>query len=55
MDSDLRRWLVLACVVILGVPAMAALLLGYWGLALAMVLFVGGFFAVVLWRGMRDG
>jgi hypothetical protein len=55
MDPDLRRWLVWAFVVILGVPAVAALLLGYWGLALAMVLFVGGFFAVVAWYGMRDG
>jgi hypothetical protein len=54
MGSDLRWWLVAAFAVILGVPAVAAALLGYWGLALAMVLFVGGFFAVVAWFAMRS-
>lgn len=54
MTSDLRWWLVAAFAVILGVPAAVAAVLGYWGLALAMLLFVGGFFAVVAWFAMRN-
>ncbi len=53
MASDLRWWLVAAFAVILGIPAAAAAVLGHWGLALAMLLFVGGFFGVVAWFAMR--
>ncbi len=46
---SLRLWLLIAFVVALGIPALLAVLLGLYWLAVGMLAFVLSFFGVIWW------